>query len=199
MFDFAQNDLVYAQDFFDHLVKEGALGEDIGEVNRRREIEPCELVKECVTTKGDIGNEVIKVNNHGRHEKKGDQEHEVKTLGHKYNSHRTHENDDRGLHCGPGCEEEEGLCDHHQQEDEDTCDAKEHGERRVNMEVQMIDKREIVEIHKTKYVLNDLSSVREPLSRTSSTIWWSSRETTSMLTSTKTSSRTRQRSSRAFL
>ena len=94
--------------------------------------------------------------------KERDRECEVKIADHKYNSHRTHENDDRGLHCGPGCEEEEGLCNHHQQEDEDTCDAKERGKGRVTQEVHMIEKREIMEIHKIKYVLNDLLSVREP-------------------------------------
>ena len=63
MFVFSQNDPVYAQDFFDHLVEEGALEREI------RDIEPCEDVEKYVTNKGDKEKEgIIEERKHGEFE-----------------------------------------------------------------------------------------------------------------------------------
>ena len=74
MIMYAQEDPAYAQDFFDHLVKEGALGEDIGNMNGR-EIEPCEHVEECVASNADKQEDNIEQRNHGQHEQERDREH----------------------------------------------------------------------------------------------------------------------------
>ena len=63
MFIYAQEDPVYAQDFFNHLVEEGALGEKIGEDNGR-EIEPCEQIEKSIASKGERQKEKVEHRNH---------------------------------------------------------------------------------------------------------------------------------------
>ena len=107
MFMFAQEDPVYAQDFFDHLVEECALDGEIEDMNESYRIDSFEHVEQYTPSKGDRQKGKVKQRNHDQREQDRDQKHEVTIVENIYDNHKRHENDDRALQHNLECESKE--------------------------------------------------------------------------------------------
>jgi hypothetical protein len=142
MYGMAEQELEYAQDFYDYLVEEGAL-EEKNEKTKRiigGEIEPCEHVEECVASEGDRQNETIEQRNHDQHEQEHNEKHKVTFIKEYCDNHEKHEYYYMRFDRGSECKINENPCDYRHQEDEETCDEEERDDGRLTQEVHMINK-----------------------------------------------------------
>ncbi len=114
MFMFAQEDPVYAQDFFDHLVEEGALDGEIEDMNESDLIDSFEHVEQYIPSKGDRQKGKVEQRNHDQREQERDKKHHdvVTIVENIYDNHKSHENDDREVEHNLECERKEEPCDY---------------------------------------------------------------------------------------